>query len=124
MALEKLRQTEFRRPKIPRELRLCRFCRAEIESPEHALFECIENPEIINLRNVFATSMANEINIWDTITLLNPLAKFRTLLSRRDTIGQFTHEVISVYEGTPLLIPSLPLHWLIQPEESRVQVVA
>jgi hypothetical protein len=68
--------------------------------------------------------MANEINIWDTITLLNPLAKFRTLLSRRDTIGQFTHEVISVYEGTPLLIPSLPLHWLIQPEESRVQVVA
>jgi hypothetical protein len=48
--------------------------------------------------------MANEINIWDTINLLNPLAKFRTLLSRRDTIGlfaKFTHEVISIYEGTP-----------------------
>jgi exonuclease III len=127
LALEKLRQTEFRRPKIPRELRLCRFCRAEIESPEHALFQCIENPEIINLRNVFATSLANEINIWDTLSLLNPLAKFRTLLSRRDTIGlfaKFAHEVISIYEATPLLIPSLPLHWLIQPEESRVQVVA
>jgi hypothetical protein len=127
LALEKLRQTEHRRPKIPRDLRLCRFCQAEIESPEHALFECIENPEIVYLRDVLTCSLAVEIPLWETINLLNPLAKLCTLLSRRATIGllaKFSHEVISIYEGYPLQIPSLPLHWLIQPEESMVQVVA
>src|ERR1700678_2318674 len=53
LAREKLRQTEFRRPKIPRELRLCRFCRAEIESPEHALFECIENQKLLTSKMYF-----------------------------------------------------------------------
>ena len=87
LALEKLRQTEHRRPKIPRHLRLCRFCQAEIEFPEHALFECIENPDIVNLREALTRSLAMEIPLWETINLLNPLAKLRVLLSIQVTIG-------------------------------------
>ncbi|KAF8180522.1 hypothetical protein K438DRAFT_1460333, partial [Mycena galopus ATCC 62051] len=50
LALERLRWVEFRCPRIDRDLRVCRFCKAEIESPEHALLECTAELELVRLR--------------------------------------------------------------------------
>ncbi|KAJ6449896.1 hypothetical protein C8R45DRAFT_751526, partial [Mycena sanguinolenta] len=49
----RLRWVEFRRPKIPRDLRVCRFCKAEIESPEHALLECTAELQLVQMRQDF-----------------------------------------------------------------------
>ncbi|KAJ7028809.1 hypothetical protein C8F04DRAFT_902166, partial [Mycena alexandri] len=46
LALERLRWVELRRPRIDRNLRVCRFCKAEIESPEHAMLECDAQPDL------------------------------------------------------------------------------
>ncbi|KAJ6506240.1 hypothetical protein C8R47DRAFT_930663, partial [Mycena vitilis] len=53
LALERLRWVESRRPRIDRNLRVCRFCKAEIESPEHALLECTAEADLVALRDDF-----------------------------------------------------------------------
>ncbi|PPQ83377.1 hypothetical protein CVT26_012753 [Gymnopilus dilepis] len=116
LALERLRHTEHRRPKIPRDMRLCRFCKVHIESPEHALLECAGNEDIMALRTEFTNKLEYELPQWDLVKNLDPVNRLRTLIAERDTIGllaKFTHEVIALYEATPVLIPSLPLDWVI-----------
>ena len=48
LALERGRWAERDRSVIPTNQRLCRFCREEVESPEHALFECTRSWELLN----------------------------------------------------------------------------
>jgi hypothetical protein len=61
LALERLRWVEHRRPRIDRHLRLCCFCKAEIESPEHALLQCTASADLVLLRNDFLARMNNNI---------------------------------------------------------------
>jgi hypothetical protein len=44
-----LRYADHALERIPREERFCRFCKAVVESPEHALIECQSSPAIQNL---------------------------------------------------------------------------
>jgi exonuclease III len=116
LALEKLRHTEHRRPKIPRDRRICRFCKCAVESPEHALLECEANLEINALRTVFTEKLAEEVPDWGLIQALNPLSKLRILINNRDItglLGKFTHEVLRIFDDTPILVPATPLDWLI-----------
>lgn len=48
-----LRYAERRRPQIPREYWLCRFCKVAVEDSLHALFECKGSPDLVNLRSRF-----------------------------------------------------------------------
>ncbi|KAJ7761224.1 hypothetical protein DFH07DRAFT_694742, partial [Mycena maculata] len=49
LALERLRYVDHAHPPVPRQERVCRFCKTEVESPEHAMFECQASPEALNL---------------------------------------------------------------------------
>jgi hypothetical protein len=73
LALERLRYPEHRRAQVQRSLRLCRFCQEHIESPEHALFECIACQEINDLRSCFYSILERELALWPVIVLLNPI---------------------------------------------------
>ena len=55
LAIERLR---WHRPIIPRQDRLCRFCRRKIETPEHALLECKDNSQILNIQEKFSADIA------------------------------------------------------------------
>ena len=54
LAVERLR---WRQPIIPRAERLCRFCKQEIETPEHALLECKGNMGLLNIWEKFTTDI-------------------------------------------------------------------
>ncbi|KAJ3860562.1 hypothetical protein EV359DRAFT_12621, partial [Lentinula novae-zelandiae] len=53
LAVERLRWDERNRRQIPRELRLCRLCKATVEDPAHVLFECGFNDGLVKLRETF-----------------------------------------------------------------------
>jgi hypothetical protein len=45
-------------PPVPRSERLCRLCLSEVETPEHILFQCREDPDIVELRDDFRRTTA------------------------------------------------------------------
>ncbi|KAJ7731440.1 hypothetical protein DFH07DRAFT_755656, partial [Mycena maculata] len=53
LALERLWYVDHDHPPVPRQERICRFCKTEVESPEHAMLECQASPEVLNLRVKF-----------------------------------------------------------------------
>ncbi|KAJ7462865.1 hypothetical protein FB451DRAFT_1180506 [Mycena latifolia] len=82
LALERLRWVELRRRRIDRILRVCPFCKARIESPEHALLECTENAELVVLRNDFLTRMNNDIR---GLPALNSMHTISLVAKRSDS---------------------------------------
>ncbi|KAJ7939072.1 hypothetical protein B0H13DRAFT_1587291 [Mycena leptocephala] len=122
LALERLRWVELRRPRIDRNLRVCRFCKAEIESPEHAHLECTAHADLVALREDFLSRMRKDIPRLPTIDSM-PSVKFLThLIAYRQTIAlvaKFAYESTQVFEATPMFIPPLPLHWLTIPQRNN-----
>jgi hypothetical protein len=89
LAVEVSRYVDHRYQPVPRSDRLCRFCKAEVETPEHTLIRCNSLESLVNLRGE---------------TLLR-LAKFTTPDGRT-----FKHGVLKVYLDPQLhSLPSIPL---------------
>ncbi|KAJ7702820.1 hypothetical protein B0H17DRAFT_1043081, partial [Mycena rosella] len=119
LALERLRWVEHRRPRIDRNLRVCRFCKVKIESPEHALLECTAAADLVMLRNDFLTRMNNDIRGLPSLNSMSAVDFFTLMISYRHTISlvaKYAFRVTEIFEATPMHIPPLPLHWLIQPQ--------
>ncbi|KZV88986.1 hypothetical protein EXIGLDRAFT_587321, partial [Exidia glandulosa HHB12029] len=57
LAVELLRYSSRDRPPVPRELRVCRFCRTEVEDEIHALFYCSADPALLLARQRFARDL-------------------------------------------------------------------
>jgi hypothetical protein len=123
-ALERLRWTESRRPKIDRHLRLCRLCRSEVESPEHAILQCDASAEVSALRREFVEKVAAEIPTIQGIMLLNPQERFRALLSQKHVTGllaKLCHDVSIIFDSVAMYIPPVPLTWLIRDTDGTNQ---
>ena len=58
LAIERLRWKERYRDPVPREWRLCRFCRASVEDDVHALLECRHAPQLLELREKMRREVA------------------------------------------------------------------
>ncbi|KAJ7604104.1 hypothetical protein DFH06DRAFT_1021390 [Mycena polygramma] len=120
LALEHLRWVEVRRPQIDRNLRVCRFCKATIESPEHALLECTAE-DLVALRDDFFIRMKKDLPRLPPLGSM-PSAKFFThMIAYRETISlvaKFAYEVTQLFEATPMYVPPLPLHWLMLPRRN------
>jgi hypothetical protein len=119
LALERLRWVEHRRPRIDRNLRVCRFCKVKIESPEHALLECTAAADLVLLRNDFLTRMNTDIRGLPSLNSMSAVDYFTLMISYRQTISlvaKYAFRVTEFFEATPMHIPPLPLHWLIQPQ--------
>ncbi|KAF7974114.1 hypothetical protein HWV62_13319 [Athelia sp. TMB] len=106
LAVERLRYTERGRPAIPRELRLCRFCKVEVETPEHALLICTGDIRLIELREVFLMQARWEIEgVPVHITGDNAVECLKGLIYERRTIdvfAKFVHEALCIFRDTPL----------------------
>jgi hypothetical protein len=85
---------------VPRHERLCRFCIAKAESPEHALLECQASPEVLNLRNVFLGKLLRAV---PRIELLKALIYKRSTIT---LVGKFVDDVLEVFYRLPVYRPS------------------
>ncbi|KAJ6495470.1 hypothetical protein C8R45DRAFT_824268, partial [Mycena sanguinolenta] len=122
LALERLHWVEFRRPIIPRDLRVCRFCKTEIESPEHALLECTAELELVQMREEFLCRMRNDLPGLPRPNSMPSTTFFTHMISYRQTISlmaKFAYEITQFFEATPIYVPPLPLHWLTLPRRNN-----
>ncbi|KAJ7736021.1 hypothetical protein DFH07DRAFT_753607, partial [Mycena maculata] len=121
LALDRLRWVEVRCPRIDPILRVCRFCKAEIESPEHALLECTARADLHLLREDFMSRMRNDVPDLPLLNLMPSVEFFRNMIAYRKTISlvaKFAYEVTEIYETTPMYIPPLPTRWLVLPQHN------
>ena|ERR1700734_3073305 len=106
LAVERLR---WRRPKPPRADRLCRFCKQEIETPEHALLECESNTEIMNTREKFAVDIALINDDLLDVQKYGLTQCLKNLIGSKDTISrvsQLAYDVLEIFDRTPIYVPT------------------
>ncbi|KAJ6561535.1 hypothetical protein DFH09DRAFT_921015, partial [Mycena vulgaris] len=110
LALEKLRHTDHACQPVPRHERLCRFCIAKVESPEHALLECQACPEVLTLRNVFLDKLLRTVpSLQNKMAQLNSTEFLKVIIYERATIvlvGKYVHDILQASYGTPVYRPS------------------
>ncbi|KAJ6566128.1 hypothetical protein B0H19DRAFT_1024982 [Mycena capillaripes] len=68
LSVERLQYPARSRDAVPRENRLCQFCRGGIEDEVHALLDCTGNPRIFKLRSQFLNSL--EVRIRSDMAVL------------------------------------------------------
>lgn len=106
LALERLRRVH---PIIPRQLRLCRFCKMAIESPEHALLECIGSSSLTELRNIFASKIVVEFPSLPLIDLhFSSVDCLKCLLTNRSItalLAKYVHDVLAFFDTVPIYTP-------------------
>jgi hypothetical protein len=95
-----MRWVEFRRTQIDRNLRICRFCKTKIESPEHALLECTAELEVVQLRQDFFIQMRNALpglpppNSMPTTRLFTHMIAYSETIS---LVAKFAYEVTQFF---------------------------
>lgn len=115
LAEARLRYAERRRPSIPREYRLCRFCKLAVEDTLHALFDCRGASNLVDLRSRFWHQCLHEGAAHEAgLQHAAPLAALHQLLISKKLLKKLAwlaYETLKIYEATEMLIPdksSLP----------------
>lgn len=112
LSVERLRRRDGRDYDIPREMRVCRFCREEPEEPLHALFQCRSSPKLISGRRDFWTCITRCIPPELSLASLRALSHsdlLFTLLSfekTTETLAIHCVKALGVYAEYPRFIPS------------------
>ena len=111
LAIERLRWRERYRDPVPREWRLCRFCRASVEDEVHALLECCHAPRLLELREEMRREVAAVLPgfYWHPdlrIQLLRLLHDKRLPVP----IAKFIFNVLSVFYSEPMYVPAPHLY--------------
>jgi hypothetical protein len=60
LAVEVLRYVNHAHQPVPRSERVCRLCKEEVETPEHALITCTSSDELVQLRATFLAKLFND----------------------------------------------------------------
>ncbi|KII94046.1 hypothetical protein PLICRDRAFT_36277 [Plicaturopsis crispa FD-325 SS-3] len=109
LAIERGRWPERDRMRIPREWRLCRFCRTEVEDECHALLECAANAALVNVRRGFVMDVQRIAPAWAAANDGLPLADLLIGLTRERTLtkrlGMFVWDVYEVFATTIMYVP-------------------
>ena len=61
LAVEILRYVDHAYQPVPRSDRLCRFCRSEVETPEHVLISCESSDLVVGFRTVFLGKLFSDL---------------------------------------------------------------
>ncbi|KAK0439658.1 hypothetical protein EV421DRAFT_847077 [Armillaria borealis] len=113
LAVEVLRWTERRRPPIPRDERLCRYCRQEVEDEAHVLLYCDGSDDLRALRSEFfhkvfriagsplSSSLRAAPTGFDVIRLLLQTDNVDVMCS----FAKFVYNVFSIYQRLPVFMP-------------------
>jgi hypothetical protein len=84
---------------------VCRFCKTEVETPEHALLVCSTSADVVALRTIFLENHFSYAPNCRLMAELDDVEFFKAMLYERasiDLVGKFTYEVLQVFYATPV----------------------
>ncbi|KAF5339991.1 hypothetical protein D9611_012378 [Ephemerocybe angulata] len=108
-AIESLRYTKN---PVPVEMRKCRLCRTLIETPEHALFECANDPGLITLRREFVNKLilqCTEATVLQVSQIHDPAQLMIALVNLPDSMNitaEYLWNVNALFDEHPLYVPT------------------
>ncbi|KAK7055895.1 hypothetical protein R3P38DRAFT_2498468, partial [Favolaschia claudopus] len=109
LALEVLRYANHANQPVQRSQRTCRFCRTEVESPEHALLICVSSVELTRTRDTFFEVLFQRSPQLQTLQRrLSPTDFFKAILYSRPNIGllaKLAFDVLEIFYAVPLIRP-------------------
>ncbi|KZV95904.1 hypothetical protein EXIGLDRAFT_834057 [Exidia glandulosa HHB12029] len=102
LAVERLRYEG-----VERDNRLCRFCRASVETELHALFHCQGSADICSLRDILDEDVARlkGSSAVAMLQCLDSFRKFQYLLADKDTVAplsRFVYHVLRCFKDEPM----------------------
>ena len=107
LAVEVLRYTDHAHQPVPRSERLCRLCRKEVETPEHALITCESSDKLVELRETFLAKLLTEVpSLRGRMAELSNTEFLKAIIHPRSTIAlvaKFAYEVLELFYETPVL---------------------
>ena len=107
LAVEVLRWSDHAHPREPdRARRVCRFCKTETETPEHALLSCCSSVELVLLRESFMVHLFNYApRLRHFMVELNTIEFLKAMIYERSSIAlvaKFVHDVLQIFYATPI----------------------
>jgi hypothetical protein len=109
LAVERRRWTERGKPIVPREWRLCRFCKDSVEDPAHAMFLC-DHPELRQVREPFLAALYGEVPEFCG-QFTDVMSFFRAVLAQREitpVLAKLAFNVLKIYDAEPMLLVGPP----------------
>jgi hypothetical protein len=109
LAVEILRYGDHEHPRQDdRSRRVCRLCKSENETPEHALLGCDTSPEVVQLRRSFLVQLfatAPSLRHLMEKSNLTLIEFFKSMVYERSIIllvAKFAHEVLEFFYANPV----------------------
>jgi hypothetical protein len=109
LAVEILRYGDHEHPRQDdRSKCVCRFCKSDIETPEHALLGCDASSKVVHLRSSFLVQLiatAPTLRRLMEKSNLTLIKFFKSMVYERSTIppaAKFAHEVLEVFYANPV----------------------
>ena len=106
LAVEILRYVNHAYQPVPRSDRLCRFCRTEVETPEHALISCQSSDLMVELRNVFLRKLFSDLPyLQQWMVELSNMEFLKAIIYPRSTIAlvaKFAFDVLEFLYAAPV----------------------
>ncbi|KAJ7021684.1 hypothetical protein C8F04DRAFT_972436 [Mycena alexandri] len=114
LSVERLRYATRYRAAVPRHLRLCRFCRGAVEDETHALFDCVQNGRLLEVREQFLQYLAVcDPNLHAYHTQIPNYDFLLRLISSRKAIkvlAKFVFNVLTLFQEFPRYSPIVFRH--------------
>ncbi|KAJ7495278.1 hypothetical protein FB451DRAFT_1020108 [Mycena latifolia] len=109
LSVERLRYPARYRDTVPREHRLCRFCRAAVEDEVHALFDCGADFRLVDLRTVFLDSLLDcdqaAHATWASLPSYEFMIRLVSLRKAVQLFAKYIFQVLNIFDGTPRYFP-------------------
>lgn len=104
--MEILRYANHAHQQVPRENKLCSFCRTEIETPEHAMFTCTSLDALIELRRSFLEQLFLKCpNLQRHLTEDSNTEFLKVIINSRPSIAlvaKFAHDILQLFYAIPV----------------------
>ncbi|KAJ7742564.1 hypothetical protein B0H16DRAFT_1860835, partial [Mycena metata] len=109
LALEVLRYANHAHQPVARSDRLCRFCKVEVETPEHALVTCTSSSDLTELRSAFLAKLFHDApHLANLMAQLSNTEFLKSMVYSRPTIAlvaKFAFNVLELFYAVPVLRP-------------------
>jgi hypothetical protein len=105
LAVEQLRRASRYHPPVPRDDRLCRFCKQHVETPEHGLLLCHASPALCDLWHNFCIALQPHGLHVPVPTLGNAVPMLKDMLYNRSSVNlfaKFVYDMLAIVQRIPL----------------------
>lgn len=106
LAVEILRYVDHEYQPVPRSDRLCRFCKTDVETPEHALISCESSDSLLELRAIFLAKLFSDIpDLQRQMVELSNTEFLKAIIYPRSTIAlvaKYCYDVLEVFYAVPV----------------------